>query len=323
MLAVVWWQPRSRRRRHQHHWDGGGGGVTPPVDPDAAAPRSTSDSRMVRITKTRTGLRFLILYTLGGATVCIWHGIWYALDTFLYPHDATRSMLVSTLGGAGLCFLLLAGNALLAPPAIFLFDGPSLLSPPIAVTIVMSYRSVALPARAFAALPPDPYYLVALDYAATYLILPWGVVGFWRGFWYLMDAALWVAPTRQSLLCSIVYSFIIGMVCLLLASDDIVCYFPSAKQFEQHPKVYRYVQNGNYLFGRIRTAVLAIGAVNFWRAVWYLWDTCMGLSSTWSACLAHVIGICGLTCLGCLSCITAPPSTIGVDAVADPGTSGV
>ena len=37
--------------------------------------------------------------------------------------------------------------------------------------------------------------------------------------------------------------------------------------------------------------------------------------------LSHILGIVGLLLLGCLSCITAPPSTLGVDAVAHPDSS--
>ncbi|KAL3933982.1 MAG: hypothetical protein SGBAC_010163 [Bacillariaceae sp.] len=35
--------------------------------------------------------------------------------------------------------------------------------------------------------------------------------------------------------------------------------------------------------------------------------------------LSHAIGVVCLLLFGCLSCITAPPSTLGVDAVAHPG----
>jgi hypothetical protein len=35
--------------------------------------------------------------------------------------------------------------------------------------------------------------------------------------------------------------------------------------------------------------------------------------------LSHFIGLVGLSLLGCLSCITAPPATLGVDAIAYEG----
>ena len=287
MIALGWWQPSQGATQISWH---------------------------------RCVLRFLVLYSLGAATVCIWHGIWYFLDTFLYPSNVRLSRIVSAIAGAFLCFLLAAGNSLLAPPAIFLFDGPGALPPPVTISIVMSYRSIALPAKEFQALPQDPYWFIALDLAISYLLLPWGVVGFWRGAWYIMDASLWNFETTESLYWSIFYSYLIGVGCLGLASEDVVQHFPSAPEYEKRRFVLVSSQIGSQLFGRVRTMVLAIGAVNFWRGVWLTWDEWLGSTSTWSAALGHVIAIIALTLCGCLSCITAPPSTVGADAVANPGT---
>ena len=166
------------------------------------------------------------------------------------------------------------------------------------------------------------FCLVILEEAAgpSLTRFVWGVVGFWRGAWYIMDASLWDFETTESLYWSIFYSYIIGVVCLGLASEDVVRHFPSASEFEERRNLLMLSHFGNQLFGRVRTVVLAIGAVNFWRGGWLTWDEWLGSTTTWSAALAHVIAIIVLTVCGCLSCITAPPSTLGADAVAEPGT---
>jgi hypothetical protein len=294
MMGMGWWHPNVNHNTHTE------------VD--------------YSISHTRGALRFLMVYGLGAATVCIWHGIWYFLDVFLFPSNASMSRTISVTAGAGLCYLLMAGNALLAPPALFIVDGPSYNPPPIAVSILQSYRSIALPVKDFASLPRDPTRVIVTDSLVSYILLPWGVVGFWRGMWYMMDALLWNG-TSTGLHWSIVYSYCLGIVCLVLTSEDVVRHFPTTSRVETRRYVLLLSQMSNQLFGRFRTLVLAFGAVNFWRAVWLTWDEWMGSTSTWSAALAHSLAVVLLTAAGCLSCITAPPSTLGVDAVAHPGTS--
>lgn len=268
------------------------------------------------VTPGKAATRFAIIYTLGAGTVCIWHGIWYFLDYFLLPdHDPRANFWTSCLGGAGLCFALAAGNSLLAPPAIFLLDGPSRSAPPLAATILTSYRSIACATvEAERRNARDPVWIVAVDMLLSYLVLPWGVVGYWRGFWYLMDQSLWGFTTDPNELhWSIFYSAILGMTCLVMASEDIVQYIPTSSR--RHPLRSKII---NQTMGRVRTIILAVGAVNFWRTVWYVWDEWLGKTYVWSAALSHVLGVTGLTTMGCLCSIAAPPSTLGADAVANP-----
>ena len=72
------------------------------------------------------------------------------------------------------------------------------------------------------------------------------------------------------------------------------------------------------LLGRLRTYLLAWGVVNFWRAVWYIWDEFCGGTSQWSAWIAHIVPLILLAAVDCFSCILAPASTLGVDAVPNP-----
>jgi hypothetical protein len=110
---------------------------------------------------------------------------------------------------------------------------------------------------------------------------------------------------------SLLWSTILGLGALFLASEDMAQHFDASKL-----KNETYIRHADRLFGRIRTLTLAFGAVNFWRIIWYCWDEFLGQTHGWSAALSHVIGIVGLLCLGCVSCIAAPPSTLGVDAIA-------
>lgn len=166
---------------------------------------------------------------------------------------------------------------MLAPPAIFLMDGPGRLPPPIAVTILQSYRNIAQPA-AEVKKEMDPLWLVVLDVFVSYLVLPWGVVGFWRGSWLLFDWYLWGITDEKELQLSMLYSFLVSLACLIAASEDVVQHFPSESQ--SHPFLLKLANN---IFGRVRTLILAIGAVNFWRCVWYIWDEFLGLTYNWSA----------------------------------------
>lgn len=131
----------------------------------------------------KSTLRFLTVYVLGFATVNIWRGIWYLLDGwFLYDAGPVSNFWWSAGLGALICYSLCSGASLLASPAIFLVDGPGVLPPPIAVTILSSYRSITLPAMK-GDNDEHPDWLVELDALLSYLVLPWGVVAFWRGSW--------------------------------------------------------------------------------------------------------------------------------------------
>ncbi|CAJ1961309.1 unnamed protein product [Cylindrotheca closterium] len=259
-------------------------------------------------------LRILIVYILGFATVNTWHGIWYLLDRwFLSDVGPVTNFGWSAGLGALVCYALCSGASLLAPPAIFLVDGPEKYSPPLANTIVNSYRSISLPAGK-AKNDEDPFWLMGLDMFFSFIILPWGVVAFWRGFWYLMDESLWgFTDSVEDVRMSILWSYLIGLGFLFLGSEDVVMHIPT--EIPTNPTSGKAM---NFLAGRFRTVILAVGVVNFWRAVWLLWDEYLGKTSVLSAGLSHAIGVILLLCFGCLSCITAPPSTLGVDAVAHP-----
>ena len=261
-------------------------------------------------------IRMIIVLLLGSGTINLWRSIWYLLDYYVYPDDALKSFKLTTGLGVVLCACLCSTASMLAPPAIFLMDGPSHLPPPIGVTIITSYRSIAYPASvAREKTKKDPIWLVVVDMFLSYVLLPVGVVGYWRGFWLLMDHYLWGTTGNQvDVNLSILYSALIGMGSLFLGSEDIVQHFCPENWFKSQGAI----KLANGIFGRVRTMFLAIGAVNFWRVVWYIWDEYLGKTHTWSAVLSHVIGIVGLCLLGCLSCVTAPPSTIGVDATAHP-----
>ena len=270
-----------------------------------------------KVTRRRALIRFVIIYILGLATVCIWRGIWYFLDYFsvLRDQDLLASYWTSCTVGASFCFALLAGNSLLAPPAIFLVDGPCRNAPPLVTTILTSYRSIACcNIEAERRNAQDPTWIVVLDMLISYVGLPWGVVGFWRGFWLLMDQYLWGFTTSSDdLHWSILYSVVIALFCLSAVSEDVVQYIPASTR-----KYRLCTRIANEIIGRVRTLILAAGSVNFWRAVWYVWDEFLGQSHAWSAVLAHLVGIAGLTTLGSLCSIAAAPSTLGVDAVAHP-----
>lgn len=69
-----------------------------------------------RVTPLKGVQRFVIVYILGGATVCIWRGIWYILDYYLIPDNPVQSFWTSCVAGAALCYCLFSGASMLAPP---------------------------------------------------------------------------------------------------------------------------------------------------------------------------------------------------------------
>lgn len=218
--------------------------------------------------------RCLLIYLLGLATVNIWRGIWYILDASLWPSSMVLSFWLSAVFGLIVSLLMCGTASLLAPPAIFLRDGPSILAPPVGVTLLASYRSITTICDnkgPQASLPNESLGIYLLDVIASFVILPWGVVAFWRGSWYLMDLYLWGLDDDDSAVRrSIAYSMLLGLGCLIMASEDVVQHFPEQNAF------------GNQVMSRVRSLVLALGAVSFWRAVWYIWDEFIGGSTVWS-----------------------------------------
>jgi Fuseless len=261
------------------------------------------------VSPQRALLRALICYTLGFGTVLQWHGIWYIIDYIFIPHNMAQSFGWGTFLGVFGCFFLFAGNSMLAPPVIFLRDGPSVSGqpPPIAVTLLQSYYALSLPHDQQA--PKSPFWLLLLDIFVSFFATPFLVLMYWSSFWQLQDLYFYgFTPEIQDVYVSVFYSALLAMAGMLLGSDD-VFYFVNLEK--SHWIVKEIV-------ARLRTLFLAIGVLSFWRVVWYLWDLFLGGTTYWSCWLSHWLGIVGLTCLGCLSCITAPPSTLGVDVIPHP-----
>jgi len=256
----------------------------------------------------RAVIRWLMVYTLCVACVCQWRGIWYLTDELVWKDDPVSSYWLTTCVGSAAAFVLLSGGALLAPPAIFLIDGPGLHQPPIAVTIMTSYYSLKLPAGEKP--PHQSSLLLLVDFLVSFFGLPIMVVWFWRGCWALQDVYFWgLTVEQQDVLVSLGWSTLLGLLCAIFASEPILSYalIPIEKM------------NNGFLMavmGRLRTLVLAIGCVSFWRVIWSMWDlNGTTLASAWSS---EVVSVFCVTAMGCVSSLTAPPSTLGVDITPNP-----
>eukprot|EP00522_Entomoneis_paludosa_P006740 CAMPEP_0172460448 /NCGR_PEP_ID=MMETSP1065-20121228/36916_1 /TAXON_ID=265537 /ORGANISM="Amphiprora paludosa, Strain CCMP125" /LENGTH=419 /DNA_ID=CAMNT_0013215471 /DNA_START=80 /DNA_END=1339 /DNA_ORIENTATION=+ len=263
----------------------------------------------VRVTTLRAALRWFIVYVLGMAAVNLWRGVWYLTDYHLLPDTLTdngegewplASFWTSSVVGSSFCFMVCCGASLLAPPAIFLLDGPGVNSPPLAVTALSTYYSLTQPAGTPEV--PVPWYWIAGDILLSFFAVPIMVVWFWRGSWLLMDYYLWgFSLSDQDVHHSIGWSFLIGVVLIFLTSETVFAQI----------KVRNEILDG--ALNRLRTYLLAWGTVNYWRMVWYIWDEFLGDPTYWSCWLAHWGSLAVLTALGCVSCIVAPASTLGMD----------
>jgi hypothetical protein len=262
----------------------------------------------------KTALRFLILYILGMAAVNLWRGVWYLTDAYLLPDKLTpnewgewtlTSFWVSSVVGSSFCFVCFAGASILAPPGIFLLDGPGVNPPPIAITLLPSYYSLTTPAGETP--PPASAWMIVFDCVLSFLCIPIMVVWFWRGSWLVMDYYLWgFSPEPKDVQLSIAWSTIIGLGLMFLTSETLFAHVKINNAFLRS------------LLGRLRTYVLAWGVVNFWRAVWYIWDEFLGGTTQWSAWISHAVSIILLLASGCMACILAPASTLGLDFVPHP-----
>jgi hypothetical protein len=245
---------------------------------------------------------------LGCAALCQWRGIWYVTDYLILPDKPEKSYWLTTVVGATGAYILWSGAALLAPPFVFLIDGPGEHQPPIAVTIMSSYYSLALPADETP--PTKSPVVLLLDFIVSFFGLPILVVWFWRGCWLLMDLYFWgFTPSQADVTTSLVYGTILAVVCAVLGSEPILYFVPERNQM-------KYGKCITPLVGRLRTMVCAIGNVSFWRVVWSTWD--LGGTTYASAWSSEVCSIFLLTVMGCVSSIAAPPSTIGVDVTPHP-----
>ena len=300
----------------------------------------TSRRKYYYISFSKMIYRFMILYTLGWGTVSIWRCYWYFADSFIFTSNIQLSMIFTMVFGFTMLFMIQCGASVLAPPSIFLVDGPGYSSPPIANTIIETYYSMVLPTNVYKHQAGDLYNHIIIQIPCfcycfngdkkkmhmihfrntslmivkvmnifmTFFIVPILVVWFWRGCWGLFDIILWgMTESYNDLYLSLVYGTIIAIIGLYLGSTDFMYLFPQVK----NKKVAGII-------GRFRTLILAISTVSFWRVVWYTWDECLGRTTLWSAWLSHIIGVLGLLTMGCLSSIVAPPSTIGLDSMAHP-----
>lgn len=94
-----------------------------------------------------------------------------------------------------------------------------------------------------------------------------------------MDEYLWgFTDSLDDVRMSILWSYLLGLAFLFLGSEDVVVHIPT--ESPSYPTLGKAM---NFVAGRFRTLVLAVGAVNFWRAVWLLWDEYIGQTSVWSA----------------------------------------
>jgi hypothetical protein len=262
-----------------------------------------------KVSWKRAVLRFVIVYILGFAAVNQWRGIWYITDEVVKKGYPLVSNWITTVAGAGGAFFICCGGSLLAPPAIFLVDGPGLHQPPIAVTLLSSYFALKLPAEENTP-PPKNIGIILLDIIVSFFGLPILVVWYWRGCWQLQDLYFWgLTGNEHDLLVSLGWSALLGLICTVLASEPLVHFIPDVDEKQQYGMTL-------FLIGRLRTMALAVGAVSFWRIIWTLWD--LGGTTNASAWTSEVVSIFLLTAMGCVSCITAPPSTLGVDVTPNP-----
>ncbi len=260
-----------------------------------------------KVTRTTTVVRFVAVYFVGLAAVNVWRGVWYWADDWILPNEPLKSYWLTSVVGSTAAFLLWGGKALLAPPSMFILDGPGLSSPPIAVTLGSSYYAVSLAADEKP--PPLSKAFKVADLLISFIVLPFGVVWFWRGTWLLLDNYFWgFTPNNKDVNMSLLWNAVFATVVAAITSKPVV-------RFVDGIFKSKYV---TALLGRLVTYLLAWGTVNFWRLVWLVWDQFLGGTTYLSAGVGHVVAIVVLTTLGCVSSICAPPSTMGVDTMKNP-----
>jgi Fuseless len=265
-------------------------------------------NRTTMIITLRVGIcRFVIVYILGASAVNIWRGIWYWLDAFILPSSPLASYWATSIAGAGAAFATFTGSSLLAPPALFLLDGPDTDPPPIAVTALNAHFSVTLPSGKER--PRLAKWVGVMDCLFTFGFVPIVVVSFWRGSWLLLDHYFWgFTESKRDVRLSLIGCMLMFIMCIWLTSEPVV------GMIDRKLGKYKLLLG---LLGRIRTYVLAWGTVSFWRCFWLVWDEFLGGSTLLSVVLGHIVSIVALLSMGCMSCINAPASTVGVDSVPD------
>ena len=267
------------------------------------------DRKTMIITPQVGVCRFVIVYIVGAAAVNVWRGIWYWMDAWILPTHPFASYVVTSVLGAGAAFCTGTGSSLLAPPAMFLLDGPDTDPPPIAVTVLNAHFSVTLPCG-----KERPHFskcVTVLDILFSFIFVPFAVVSFWRGSWLLLDYFFWgFTDSSQEVRLSLLWSMCMFILCIWLTSEPVV------------GMIDRQLRDDKFLLGllgRTRNYILAWGTVSFWRCFWLSWDEFLGESTIVAASVGHVLSLVGLLAMGCMASINAPPSTIGVDSVPNPG----
>lgn len=260
-------------------------------------------NKQQRVTPMVVLARFTAIYVLGFSGVNVWRGIWYWADEWILPDQPYVSYWTTSIAGSTLCYLLWGGNSLLAPPSVFLLDGPGLASPPVAITLLSSHYDISLPVGE----EPPKLSMAAkvADILFSFVLLPFGVVWYWRGSWLLLDYWFWgLTDSDDDVNISLLWTFLLALSLGFLTSEPIVGLIDSRIESQLVLS----------LFGRLRTYIMAWGTVAFWRLIWIGWDQFIGATQRW-AILGHILSVVILTTMGCLSAICAPSSTLGVDSV--------
>jgi Fuseless len=144
-----------------------------------------------------------------------------------------------------------------------------------------------------------------MDIFFSFVVIPFFVVWFWRGSWLVLDFYLWqFSPEVSQVWVSVGWSSLVAVIFLFLTSETVFA----------NIRVEHYWLG---TLGRLRTYIQAWGIVNFWRAIWYIWDESFG-TSPWSCWVCHTVPVVILIAMGCMSCLLAPASTMGVDVVPHP-----
>jgi len=251
--------------------------------------------------------RFMIVYILGTAAVSIWRGIWYWLDAWVFPTRPFLSYWITSNTGAAGAFVTFSGSSLLAPPALFLLDGPDTDPPPIAVTVLNAHFSLILTSGKER--PTLTKGVGIIDLLISFGFIPFAVVAFWRGSWGILGHYFWgFTDSEEDIKFSLLESMVMFLVGIWLTSEPVIGIVDNC------------CGDNKFLLGmlgRVRNYILAWATVSFWRCTWLAWDVFLG-SSFLVAVLGHGLSLLVLLFMGCMSSIVAPPSTIGVDSVPDP-----
>ena len=147
------------------------------------------------------------------------------------------------------------------------------------------------------------WVLAFLDSVISITLISPLVVGYWRGFWQLMDLFLWPSYILGSVLTSLLIG-INGHLLFLFSQNHIKRFFDRI----QTKKILCWI------LSRLYTVVFAIFCVNHWRGVWQLWDLYTGVS--WqSGAVSTALGVLLLVISRGVKNLVAPPFMIVPDCL--------